>query len=132
LAQTAVANAQTALENTLAAQNIARQSALNTVIDAYASADDAVHNYSDRLFNDPKGPNPLFEATITGTNGVGKYQITENDVSKKLMINSARKEIEMMLGEWKELTKNLSSEHTDSLPALLSKTIDNLQYIQNF
>lgn len=132
LAQTAVANAQTALNNALAARNVAYQSALNSIRDSYVKADDAIHNYTDRLFTDPRGSNPVFEVTITTANGGSKYQITENDPAKKIMINSRRKNIETMLNEWKKSADNLSIQNSDNLELLLIKTIDNLQFIQQF
>jgi len=82
VARTNLNNAQTALANAQAANNIARKNAINAISDAYVKADDAIHNYTDRLFQDPLGANPDFEIKITTAANI-HYIITENNADKK-------------------------------------------------
>ena len=123
--ETAAANAQNSLANARQAKDNSSQNAVGAVKDAYAKADDAVHNRADRLFSDPTGPNPSFGVTVSS--GTSKFQI-EADSNTEITIDAERKNAENTLKSWNTEINGSSLE--GNLDDYLTDAGQNLQEIQ--
>ena len=110
VSQTAVANAQSDLQNAQSASDNARQNAVDAIRDAYSKADDAIRNHVDRLFQYPDSQNPQFGATIVS--GSTSYNIVA-DPATEVTINAERKDIEMILGSWESTSANSIKSNLD-------------------
>ncbi len=99
--ETAVANAQSALTADIG--------------NAYASADDAIHNQTDNLFTNPKSNNPIFLVPLSDSQ-------TVND------IESSRLALETMFGSWYAALNGSSSAPT----ALVTITNSALNRVQSY
>jgi len=124
--QTAAENAQVALANAQNAQAIAVQTAADAIKDAYTKADDAVRNYTDRLFTDPTTENASFGAVIVS--GDTRYSI-EAESPTRVMIDAERKNIESLL---KDLSFAAKYPLRPSLEITTNETRRNLLIIQKF
>lgn len=111
VSQTAVANAQVGLQNARAVNDNAKQSAVNTIKDAYSKTDDAIRNHVDRLFSSPAGQSPSFGAVIVGTSA--QYNITAAPDTEN-MINAERKDVEKILEAWEASSADSINGSLDS------------------
>jgi len=126
LSQTAVANAQSGIQNAQATDENTRQAAVDAIKDAYSKADDAIRNHVDRLFQYPGGQNPSFGAVIVSDST--QYNIVA-DPNTEVIINAERKNIELILQSWETATK---SSIKDNLDAEIINASQDLQTTQKF
>lgn len=127
--KTAVNNAQNNLDNLQRVQDIAVQSSIDVLRDAYSKADDSVRNRADRLFEDPTSRSPSFGITIDY--GSSQYPIKPKNTDDELEINAERVEIEGILNDWEILIADPDSIKENSQSAI-NDAGANFQMIQTF
>lgn len=79
-----------------------RKTVVQSIIDAYTTADDAVYNKVDQFFKDPRTPNP-------------EIVFSFDDYALRNRINETRVSVGNILSDWKARTANLSvSTYTET------------------
>ena len=95
----------------------AKTKLLDSVLNGYTSADDAIHNKVDQFFDDPKTMNP-------------KIVFAFNDYDLKEKINKDRLSIEETLTAWNNLNSKIDSNSITSVDSEKARTY--LMSIKNF
>src|SRR3989344_2583093 len=104
------------LQSKLTAAEVAltqsRQALRDTVSDSYTTSDNAIRNYADQFFDNPRSSNP-------------QLNVVTSDEQLKIDLNTSRTFLEKMLSEWAALISGISA--ADNLPALVVKARNNLE-----
>lgn len=109
-----IAVAQATVDGAVSALDQANQSIINAISDAYAKADDAIHNKFDQFINNPRSATPQLAFTTSAS------QLT-------IDIPAKRVSVEQMLVDWQGAIFKL---HTASdLPAAAAQAQTNLAVI---
>lgn len=115
VAESSVSSASTAYENAKTNLQVSRQGAVDAIIAAYTTADDAVHNKADKMFTNPRSKDPKLttpsSADFTLSNDIERLRLSleseltswarDNDSLSvdsdlTLSMTSARKKVELV------------------------------------
>ena len=72
----------------------------NGVRDSFTAADNAVRNTADKFFIGPNSPSPIVNISFLDVGTNVSYDIIDSNL--KLKISKDRKEVEMVINEWKD------------------------------
>lgn len=108
------------------ADNEAKAALANSIKDAYAKSDDAIHNHIDKFFTNPRGKNIRFSIILNvGGNQVSFYP-SDSDLGQR--VADRKYKIEAMLDEWKELLAGAGAAADDAdIENILAVSKKNLQ-----
>jgi len=108
------------------ADNEAKAALVNSMKDAYAKSDDAIHNHIDKFFTNPRGKNIRFSIILNvGGNQVSFYP-SDSDLAQR--VANRKYNIEAMLAEWKDLLDAAgASPSDDDIENVLAVSKKNLQ-----
>jgi len=110
ISQTKVENAKKTLESS-------NEALYDTLRDNYTKAENAVHNYADQFFTNPRSNNP-------------EVNLPTNDTQLKTNVNQERFKIETMLSSWKVATDALVKG--SSLSGVSETLRQNLNTVRSF
>lgn len=94
------------------ASNEARVVLINSVKDAYAKSDDAIHNHIDKFFVNPRGKNIQFSITLNVGGSQVSFYPSDSDLGRR--VADRKYKIETMLGEWKDLLAGADAAANDA------------------
>lgn len=106
----------------------AKKNVVNFIKDSYVKSDDAIGNYADKLFTNPKTYTPSFN--IYFFDGTNVVTLNINDYNLRVKINSERVIIGEKLKTWKGSIDILTTE--SDLDTYFNEAQDNLDYIRSF
>jgi len=107
--------------------NETRTALINSIKDAYAKSDDAIHNHIDKFFTNPHESSAAFRVEVVAS-GTAKsfFNPVDNDLAIK--VQKQKYKLESVLSEWQTSVSGLDSSSSDSkLQESLALSKKNLQ-----
>jgi len=108
------------------ANNEAKAALVNSIKDAYAKSDDAIHNHIDKFFTNPRGKNIRFSIILNVGGSQVSFYPSDSDLGQR--VADRKYKIEAMLDEWKDLLAGADAAADDAdIENILAVSKKNLQ-----
>jgi len=78
---------------------------INSVKDAYAKSDDAIHNHIDKFFTDARQANAQFLVVTSAGGSQATFRASDTDLA--IAVSKQKYPMEQMLADWKDLAMDL-------------------------
>ncbi|MCU0652877.1 MAG: HlyD family efflux transporter periplasmic adaptor subunit, partial [Candidatus Pacebacteria bacterium] len=94
------------------AANEAKSALINSIDDAYAKSDDAIHNHIDKFFANPRQSNAQF--MITANVGASQVSLQATDTALAKVIAGQKYGLEAMFGSWQSTLRSINQSSSDT------------------
>lgn len=112
--------------------NETKTALVNSIKDAYAKSDDAIHNHIDKFFTNPRQSSTQFLVQIN-IPGAAKVEFKAQNPELAAKVEKDKYKLEAILSDWQTATTNLQASSNDNaLQNALEQSQKNLQMETDF